>query len=257
MRVCNISKVFLSTAFLLSCSGFEDIDLVDSEISRDVTVQLSGGEQYGLDAKWQDEALDLDKPEFDIHFLLGDGRNFHDVHSAKLDYPDIERQLTDRVSTAEVIGNEQRLVDYYRQIFEAARKYDIPFTEISHQFWIRPKIYDKSGTVKFNFSAYDTLLDTKRFKEWLDSKYEGSLFIEYYQGWAMEAQIKDGFVYLIEYNPDHDAHSEGCRIPYEHLKIQTSLAVGRAQNIIKTLAETLGTDVWSRYRGYPWDNLDL
>lgn len=257
MRICNISKVILSTAFLLSCSGLEDTHLVDSESSREVTVKLSDGEQYGLDAKWQDEALVLEEPEFDIHFLLSDGRNFHDVNSVKLDYPDIQRQFTDRVSTAEVIGNEQQLVDYYKTLFEAARKYNIPFTEISHQFWIRPKIYDKSRTDKLNFSGYDTLLDTKRFKEWLDSKDEGSVFIEYYQGWAMEAQIKDGFVYLIEYNPDHDAHSVGYRIPYEHLKIQTSVAVGRAQGIIKFLAESLGTDVWSRYRGYPWDNLDL
>lgn len=257
MHLLKLFIINLVIAPLLSCSKVDETKMSDSDIPKEVTVRISFGEKYGLDARWQDASSELEKPSIDVYFLLSDGRNFHDIHSVQLEYPDIKREFEDRVSTAEVIGNEQLLVNYYKQLFVAAREYEIPFTEISHKFWLRLKIQDRFGATKFNFSGYDTLEDILKYKEWVDLGDENILYSEMYQGWAMEGQIKNSFAYLIEYDPDYDAYSENSFISYEHLNNELTLAVGRAQIIVKVLTESLGTDVWSRYRGYPWDNIKL
>ncbi len=206
---------------------------------------------------WQEGSTALVDAGIEIYFQLQDGSNFHDVHTAQFKFPVIARKYKDEVSTAEVIGHEQELADYYKQITATARLHKIEFTEISHLFWIRLRIHDAAGKEQLGFPYYDSLDEVIKFQEWVEQKNEENIFLDQDQGWALEARHKEGSVYLMQYDPDEDRYSVNNFMPHELLNSELILSVERARSIIKTLAESIGSDAWSTYRGYPWDDLKL
>lgn len=257
LRFFLLSSVIV---IMLGCSNVADDDQHVTEghgtmESKLVEVKLIFDGPLGTN--WQEASTELKNPDVEIYFLLQDGSTFHDVHTAQFKYPEITRKFEDQVSTAEVVGHEQELVDYYNQIAAAARLHKIEFTEISHLFWIRLRIHDGTGKQQYSFSYYDSLDEIIKFQEWVNKKNEQDIFTDQDQGWALEAQHREGFVYLIQYDPDYDSYSVNSFISHDLLNSEMMLSVERARNIIKTLSESLGTDVWTRYRGYQWDKVEL
>lgn len=212
---------------------------------------------FGLDAEWQQSATELVKPPIDIYFSLNDGSHFHDIYSANFEYPPIEREFTDSISTAEIIGNEQHLVNYYRQIVEAARHYKIPFRGISHLFWLRLKIRNRSGPDTFSFTYYDSLREITKFQDWVNHSDTDVLYSDLDQGWGFEAQKKHPFIYMIEYDPDYQTYTQANFVEYLHLQNELAHAINRTRQIIKVLTENIGNDLWSTNRSYPWDDASL
>lgn len=254
MPILKKLSILLFMAVLMSCEKSNLENAIVTDPAKQVTVKIRSAIEFGLNADWQQTATELVQPRIDIYFSLNDGSNFHDSHSAKFNYPPIDREFTDKVSTHEIIGNEQYLVSYYRQIIEAARHYEIPFRDISHLFRIRLKIRDQTGSDKFSFAYYDTLSEINKFRNWIIQSDSTVLYADLDQGWGFEAQIKHPFVYMIEYIPESESDTRENYISYLYLENQLTLANNRAQHIIKILTERIGNDLWSKYRGYPWDD---
>ena len=206
---------------------------------------------------WLREATALENPDVDIYFLVQDGRNFHDEHPARFDLPDIARRFDDRVSTAEAVGNERELVRYYEQIVRAARSHGIPFRDISHLFWLRLVIHDAEGVERYDFAYLDTLGQIAQFQEWVRRGDERSAFSDVDQGWAIDGWLEDGKVYLHQYDPDCIGDGANRFVPRDRLAVEATRSVERARAIVAVLSDAFGEDVWTTYRGYPWDEVDL
>ena len=239
----------------MSCKKNRQMESAEPDLSKQVAIHMNSVDGFGLNAEWQLNATELIRPQIDIYFLLDDGGNFHDAYKAEFTYPPLEREFTDRVSVNEIIGNEQQLVTYYRQIIQTAKHYKIPFRDISHLFWLRLEIHDRSSSNNYGFAHYDTLSDITRFQDWVTQSDTGELYSDLYQGWGFEAQIKLPFVYMIEYNPDYESEFQKNYISYSYLENELALATSQARRIIGLLTEGIGNDLWSTYRGYPWDDV--
>lgn len=246
--------LFSAMAILLSCSNNVEDELF--EVAEDSPIELRSLQQnYKSNPSVLDVFTLLENPHIEIYFLLSDGANFHDEHTAQFALPEIARQYGGKISTSEVTGHEPLLAQYYQQIFTAAKSHDTAFSQISHLFWLRLTIQDSDGSELYNFSYYDTLGEIARFQEWVEQRNEDVGFLDLDQGWAIDAIVRNGLVYLDEYDPDSNRVSVNRAISYDVLNSELKLSVERAQKIITTLSESLGTDVWSTYRGYEWDNV--
>ena len=245
------------SAALSGCGGAHPDDPDETPSKTTAERHCSDGMGFEPDMSWLRDATALENPHVDIHFLVQDGRNFHDEHPASFELPDIARRSDDRVSTAEAVGNERELVRYYDQIVRAARAHRIPFADISHLFWLRLVIHDADGVERYDFAYLDTLDDIARFQEWVRRGDERSGFSDIDQGWAIDGWLEGGKVYLHQYDPDCVGDDVNHFVSRDRLAADLTRSVERARAIVGTLADAFGEDVWTTYRGHPWDEVDL
>ena len=211
-----------------------------------------------MDEQLKARAVELNNPEIDIYFQLCDGNNFLDDHEVQLTLPEIERLYPDEISTLELTGNIEKLIRYYQEVVSVAVRHKIEYSQYSHMFWVWLKIHNPEKAELFSFSYLDTLIEIQQFQEWIDLNKTDEHYSNGDQGWEFVALNENGKIYMYEEDGFHSGALESNYfISQAELSEPLNSAFARATDIVSVLATSLGEDVWSKYKGYPWDKVNF
>ena len=185
---------------------------------------------------WVERSQLLSNPHVDLYFL-------------------ISIKNLDEVPTLVGLNKLEELISVYRSVISNSNSRGTNFNEIEHEFWVRPRIDDGTGVTKHSFSWYDHLDESSRFLEWLNDSDAEHEFADMDQGWAFAARKIQDNVHMLEFNPDSNMELENTFLPHRVIFPLFSSAFERANKIVSALSESVGEDVWSKYRGYEWDTV--
>lgn len=208
------------------------------------------------DQSWKDSSKQIEKLNIEICFLLqsdfyiGDPNSHEQITDPKylepLSLPNFARAAEKSATTAEVFGNEEQLVSYYRQIVERGASIGRGFNELRSYFWLRLCMWNEVEGISISFPWYDSLTEIQRFTSWLACSQEEA-FWDIEQGWQVDAVQALGFLHIRELEPDSDESYDNVKVALSDIAASAKLVESRAQVIIERLSEGLGGDVWSKY----------
>jgi hypothetical protein len=214
------------------------------------------------DARWMDRSRSIDTLEVEIFFQLnsffytGDPNDVQQLQSPEWHEPLVlpvfpalgPHALATSVCTAQVLGHEQALADYYKRLLERAARSNKRFDEIAYYFWLRLAVWNADEDVSIAFPWYDSLSQMGDFIDWLDTASVHVPFHDTDQGWQLDARRGGTRIHLCESDPEGDTERVNVAAPQAALAQAAKQARARAAGIVATLTEALGTDVWSHYR---------
>jgi len=208
------------------------------------------------DQSWKESSKKIEKLNIEISFLLqsdfyiGHPNNHEQIINPKyrepLSLPGFARAIERSATTAEVFGNEEQLVSYYRQIVERGASIGISFNELRSYFWLRLCLWNEVEGISISFPWYDSLSEMQRFTSWLACSQEEA-FWDIEQGWQVDAVQESGFLHIRELDPDSDESYNNVKVALSDVAASAKLVESRAQAIIERLSEGLGVDVWSKH----------
>ncbi|MFJ2990137.1 hypothetical protein ACIPF8_19905 [Collimonas sp. NPDC087041] len=205
---------------------------------------------------WFSEAKSVSMLNAELCFLLKDELYFGpdryiDADRSKftqsLDLPSIPRQQPTMVCTNELIGHEDELSAYYKQVVKFAVHHGLTFNSIRHHFWLRFRLWNGEDNIHVSFPWYDSYSEISRFLNALLSVESGEIDYDIDQGWEMEADAYEDYVYLRQRDPDHDETHTCIRVPRGELVVQARQIMERSVKIINRLSDLMGEDVWTSY----------
>jgi hypothetical protein len=207
------------------------------------------------DIRWMDRSRLIDRLDIEIFFQLN--RIFY------LGDPNNSAQISDRTyrepfalpafpvadessaSTAEIVGHEPLLADYYQRLLERASQVNKGFDQISQYFWMSMSIWNEEEDVHIGFSWYDHLSEMSSFIEWLATAPEADLFVDVDQGWQVDGCVVGDHIHLREVDPDTREERANVAVPRAALVDAARQVEHRAAGIIALLTEAIGTDYWT------------
>lgn len=208
------------------------------------------------DLSWTADSRQIDTLSIEIEFLLKSSFYVGNPNSDKqyndrkyhepMPLPGFTRATETSATTAEVYGNEQELIRYYRRIVERAASLGMRYNSLCVHFWLRLRLWNETEGVRISFALYDSLSEMQQFIGWLSSSQEEA-FWDRDQCWQVDAVQESGFLYIRELDPDYDDYKDNLRVPLCDLAASAKIVERRAQVIIDRLTEGLGVDVWSKY----------
>lgn len=202
------------------------------------------------------EAVHLTHLDIDVCFLLSDEFYTGDPNDHKqladpqyrghLDLPQIPRVVETLVRSEEVIGHEEKLIHYYKDIAIQAKNINRTFNEIRQYFWLRFWMWNTEANVHFSFPWYDTLDEIEKFIGKLNNQSEGKVFSDYDQGWSISV-ASEGDLLVISTGDESDQPHQTITISKNYVVQKLMKCEERSKEIIAKLTQALGRDVWSRY----------
>jgi hypothetical protein len=162
--------------------------------------------------------------------------------------PEIPRRFAGHVTTTEVVGREDALVDYYRGVIDLLRKHDRmddvrPFP----CFRTEPAILSGEALLT-EFSWNDDFYDTKAILEILaqsDKAPPSLLHQDCDQGWDIMIVAEGPSIFLIEWDGEGlPPTDKGLRFDAHSMATQAAQALGRFLGIHAYLVDALGQDYW-------------
>ncbi len=162
---------------------------------------------------------------------------------------ELPRQFADRVTTAELLGHEEALVRYYRQIVESAAAHGkAPSLRPFPYFRIQPAII-ADGHVLTEFSWTDDLHETRAVLEMLVQAAAGPprmLHDDQDQGWHILVATTGAATCFIEWDAEGSPPAEGGYVVDSAMVArQAGAALDRLTTIHGRLVQALGRDLWA------------
>ena len=191
---------------------------------------------------WFADAKRIKSLEAEICFLL------HDEFCNGLK---IERRVPSMLRSAEVVGHEEELANYYREVIRVARKHHKAFNEIRQYFWMRFWLWNTDEEIYISFPWYDTYSEINQFLTSLSDKSDGQLFWDVDQGWELDVHAFDGDFIARLRNPDDNETHAIVRLPIDELLSSIQPLRTRTDSIIKTLTSVVGRDLWTNHVEWP------
>ncbi len=207
---------------------------------------------------WKLNSKEIEVLEAEICFQLsesfytGDPNDIAQIQNEdfqeKNHLPSFKREVESIARTAEVIGHEDDLVSFYRQIIEKAIKYEKDFNSIRSYFWIRLWLWEKDSESTISFPWYDSLSEMQRLFSALES-YDNpdEVYWDADQGWEINVAADDMFFYFRQIDPDEGEEYENIKVLKEPLIKIIKKLNERATSIVACLSKGVGVDVWSKY----------
>lgn len=202
------------------------------------------------------EAVHLTHLDIDVCFLLIDEFYTGDPNDHKqladpqyrehLDLPQIPRVVETLVRSEEIIGHEDKLIHYYKDIAIQAKKVNRTFNEIRQYFWLRFWMWNTEENVRFSFPWYDTLDEIEKFIGKLNNQSEGKVFSDYEQGWSISV-ASEGDLLVLSIGDESDQPHQTITISKSYVVQKLMKCEARSKEIIAKLTQALGRDVWSQY----------
>lgn len=147
---------------------------------------------------------------------------------------------SDRISSAGALRNINTLTSAYRAIISRSASKGGDFSEIEHEFWVRPLIQDASGQTRHAFQWYDHLEEACKFLAWLEDSSSACDFVDLDQGWGFAARKVNDNVHLLDFNPDTGIELAHSFLPHGKLLLNYKSAYNRAAEVIALLDKRLG-----------------
>ncbi|WP_018410610.1 hypothetical protein [Methyloversatilis thermotolerans] len=204
------------------------------------------------DKSWTESSKPVETLNIEICFLLqgafyvGNPNSHEQITDPKyrepLSLPDFARANEKYATTAEIFGNEEHLIAYYKQIVERGALIGRSFNELRSYFWLRLLVWNEMESVSISFPWYDSLTEIRGFTNWLASPQEEA-FRDIEQGWQVDAVQAPGFLHIRELDPDSDERYDNVKVALSEVATSANLEESRAQTIIERLSEGLGVDV--------------
>lgn len=208
------------------------------------------------DKSWTESSKPVETLNIEICFLLqgafyvGNPNSHEQITDPKyrepLSLPDFARANEKYATTAEIFGNEEHLIAYYKQIVERGALIGRSFNELRSYFWLRLLVWNEMESVSISFPWCDSLTEIRGFTNWLASPQEEA-FRDIEQGWQVDAVQAPGFLHIRELDPDSDERYDNVKVALSEVAASAKLEESRAQTIIERLSEGLGVDVWSKH----------
>ncbi len=207
--------------------------------------------------EWIKNSKEIENLEIEVCFLLrdnfyiGDPNNPEQIQDEKyresVKLPSFDRVVGAMARTSEVAGNEDELANYYKQIVERAISLDKSFNEIRSYFWLRLWLWNTEEEIHISFPWYDSLSEMQQFFSWLKESSKKELYIDVDQGWQIDAVRKGARIHIRQTEPECDEEHTNASVPFEILINTATEVENRATEIISSLTQSLGTDVWTKY----------
>ena len=206
--------------------------------------------------RWLEKSKRIDNLDLEVCFLLQDTFYVGDPNSHEqlqdenyhvpMELPPFERVVPTMARTSEVIGHSDQLASYYKNIVEKSMELGRSFNEIRQEFWLRLWIWNTKEEVHISFPWYDSLSEIQQFFSWLkDTPKEP--YEDMDQGWQIDAVRVGKNIHIRQTDPDYDVEYVNVLVPFENILQKVNEVEERAQQIIASLSEQLGVDVWSKY----------
>ncbi|KAF0808552.1 hypothetical protein A6D6_00261 [Alcanivorax xiamenensis] len=223
---------------------------------------------------WKQRSKELDTLDIEIGFLIsdsfytGDPNNISQIQNKEYEdknkLPGFKREAESIARTSEVMGHEEELTLFYRQIVEKAASHGKDFNSIRSYFWIRLWLRDKNEESTISFPWYDSLNEMQRFFFALESYNDpDKVYWDADQGWEIHVAADDIFFYFRQLDPDEGEEHENIKLPKDGLITAVYELNQRATSIIAALTKGVGVDVWSehikeaRFGTHEWQPGDL
>jgi hypothetical protein len=207
------------------------------------------------DIRWMDRSRLIDRLDIEIFFelnstfYLGDPNNSAQIrdktYREAFALPAFPVADECGASTAEIVGHEPLLADYYQRLLERASQVNKGFDQISLYFWMRMSIWNEKENVHIAFSWYDHLSEMSSFIEWLGTAPQADLFVDVDQGWQVDGCVVGEHIHLREVDPDTREERVNVAVPRAALVDAARQVERRAATIIAFLTEAIGTDYWT------------
>jgi hypothetical protein len=204
---------------------------------------------------WFSDTKPITSLETEVCFLLQEefyyGPDTHsDIESLRfiepLTLPDIPRKEPSMLRTQELIGHEEQLATYYKQIVQIGRRSQKPFSAISHYFWLRFWIWNSADQIYIPFPWYDTFSEIDRLLTSISDTQSGEVYYDRDQSWELEIQAHDDILYFRLRDPDDDEDHVLVSVARPALLSQIEPLRENTVQIINRLAAFLGADVWTQ-----------
>lgn len=209
-------------------------------------------------SEWKERSVKLVQPNTDICFVLNGDHPFEGKVETS------PNEISKRLSSISASKQLDKLISYFRKNISANCRSGGGFTEIETLFWLSLKIHNSDRSLEYSFSWYDHLDEIIRFQEWVSAKKPEEVYDDMDQCWGIAGVHEDEKVYLLEYNsdfamdfPDSQENQTNGYIEHQYLNTQLLQAVARVSLIVSQLSAAVGEDVWTKYRGYPWDKVQF
>lgn len=209
---------------------------------------------------WFSDAKRISSLEAEICFLLQDEfyfgpDSYPEVSERKevepLASPSIPRRVPSMVCSAEAVGHEDQLADYYREVVRVAQSHGKAFNDIRQYFWLRFWLWNTEHEVHISFPWYDTYSEIDRFLSSVADNSEGQVFWDADQGWELEMHATDGELFARLRNPDDDEIHAIVRLPSQSLLEGIQPLRSRTESVIRSMSSAIGRDVWTSHVEWP------
>ena len=165
--------------------------------------------------------------------------------------PNIPRHVASMVRSAEAIGHEVQLIEYYRSVLQIAQSHQKMFNDIRQYFWLRFWLWNTEQKVHISFPWYDTFSEIDRFLSSVTNKSDGQIFWDADQGWELEMHAYSGECFARLRNPDDDETHAIVRLPSDALIAHLQALRTRTESIIQSLSSAIGRDLWTNHVEWP------
>jgi hypothetical protein len=168
------------------------------------------------------------------------GKQF--VHpSVHIPLPAIPRIVDTQITTAELVGHEKTLAEYYQKVIALAKEYELSTSAIRHYFWLRLWIWNSEAEAYLSFPWYDTLAEINPVLQALRSDREGTLFSDADQGWHVEIAADDRFFYFRQFRDTMEGDGTVLlKTEREDLQATAKALQERIHRQLKMLAANVG-----------------
>lgn len=198
------------------------------------------------------ESLDLEICfQLQDNFYTGDPNNVDQQDDERyrepLELPPFARAVETLARTSEAIQHRNDLAVYYKTIVERSAALNKGFNEIRQYFWLRLWFWNTDEDVHISFPWYDSLSEMQQFIAWVKGDRSADSFVDMDQGWQIEAVQSDDLLHIRQTDPDHDEEHSNIAVAFEPFAEAVVEVEARAIEIISSLTNSLGTDVWTKY----------
>jgi hypothetical protein len=168
--------------------------------------------------------------------------------SVPITQPVITRVVDTQITTAELVGHEKSLGEYYQQILALAQEHKLPMPTIRHCFWLRLWIWNSEAEAYLSFPWYDTLSEIDPVLQALQSDREGTIFRDADQGWQVEIAADDDFFYFHQFWDTMEGNGTVLlKTEREDLQAKAKALQERIHQQVELLTALVGSDLWSRH----------
>jgi len=206
---------------------------------------------------WINNSKNIEDLEIEICFQLqedfytGDPNNHEQFQDEKyleaVELPSFDRAVVTMARTSEAFQCVDDLAAYNRNIIERAEVLNKSFNEIRQYFWLRLWFWNTEEDVHISFPWYDSLSEMQQFFTWLKGKSATEPYVDMDQGWQIEAIRSGDCLYIRQIDPDDDEEYANISVPFEAFMKVANDVEERAIEIISSLSNNVGADVWSKY----------
>jgi len=190
---------------------------------------------------WYFKAIPIEEVDVEICFLLQD-----DFDGQPLKLPPFPRKVSKLVRTTELVGNEDALASYYRQILNLAQKAQRPFNEVSHYFWLRLYFWNNGAGFTISFPWYDTYSEMQPILNAIISGKSGELYWDRDQCWEMNVEADGGRIYVRQWDPDCEEVHVLLNFPLQALQALIPTLMNRTEEQIACMSRLFGRDYWTK-----------